>query len=229
MKVIAYFRVSTKRQGTSGLGLDSQREAVQNYIRSNQAELVASYTEVESGRSNERPELVKAIGHASLSKCRLVVAKIDRLSRNLAFLTQLMETKVDFIAADMPHANRLTIHLMAAIAEHECSMIRDRTKLALAQAKKRGVKLGSSRQDHWLGREDKRKAGLTKAIKASVSSRRASTNKAYQFLLPTIKELRASGFTLSAIAKHLNDKGHNTRSGKCWSHVSVLRLLRRTT
>src|SRR5947209_4394448 len=120
--IVGYLRVSTKAQGESGLGLEAQRSAIEAYGRQSGAPIVAFYTEVESGKLADRPELAKALAHARRSRARLVVAKLDRLARNVAFLSTLLESKVDFLACDNPHANKLTIHLLAAVAEHEAEM-----------------------------------------------------------------------------------------------------------
>src|SRR5271168_400383 len=130
MRIVTYYRVSTKRQGESGLGLDGQRSAVEEYALRIGATVVASYTEVESGKRADRPELAAAIAHATRSKARLVVAKLDRLARNVAFLSALMESGADFVAIDNEHANRLTIHILAAVAEAEAKAISERTKSA---------------------------------------------------------------------------------------------------
>src|ERR1700730_18046711 len=143
-KFVAYFRVSTDRQGKSGLGLDAQREAVMSYLNGGSWTLVSEFTEVESGkRSDNRPQLAAAIAACKKQKARLVIAKLDRLSRNLAFIAALMESGVEFVAVDNPHMNKLTIHILAAVAEHEREMISERTKAALAAAKARGKVLGN--------------------------------------------------------------------------------------
>jgi DNA invertase Pin-like site-specific DNA recombinase len=143
-KFVAYFRVSTDRQGKSGLGLEAQREAVMSYLNGGRWTLAAEFTEVESGkRSDNRPELEKAIAACKRLKAKLVIAKLDRLSRNLAFIAALMESGVEFVAVDNPHMNKLTIHILAAVAEHEREMISERTKAALAAAKRRGQRLGN--------------------------------------------------------------------------------------
>jgi len=134
-RYIAYYRVSTERQGKSGLGLDAQRQAVATFINGG-AELLAEFTEVESGKRNARPELTKALDACRRQKAKLVIAKLDRLSRNLAFIATLMESGVEFLAVDNPHANKLTVHILAAVAEHERGMISERTKAALAAAKR---------------------------------------------------------------------------------------------
>src|SRR5881392_1771608 len=142
-KFIAYFRVSTDRQGKSGLGLDAQREAVMNYLNGGRWTLVDEFTEVESGKRNDRPELVKALAACKKQKAKLVIAKLDRLSRNLAFIATLMDSGVEFIAVDNPHANKLTVHILAAVAQHEREIISARTSAALQAAKARGKHLGN--------------------------------------------------------------------------------------
>lgn len=139
---VAYYRVSTDRQGRSGLGLDAQRRAVSEYLGASGLQPVSEFTEVESGRRADRPELAKALAACRRHGARLVIAKLDRLARNVAFVSGLMEADVDFVACDMPHANRLTIHILAAVAEHEREMISARTKAALAAARARGTLLG---------------------------------------------------------------------------------------
>ena len=140
-RFVAYYRVSTDRQGKSGLGLEAQREAVQSYLNGGSWTLAAEVTEVESGRRNDRPELDRALGLCRLYGATLVVAKLDRLARNVAFISKLMESGIDFVAVDFPQANRLTI--LSAVAEHEAAMISQRTRAALAAARARGVKLGN--------------------------------------------------------------------------------------
>ena len=135
VKVVAYYRVSTAKQGASGLGLDAQRAAVATWTAANGAAVLAGYTEVESGKRADRPELRKALAHAKRSRATMVIAKLDRLSRNVHFLSGLMESGVDFIACDNPHANKLTIHILAAVAEDEAKRISERTRAALAAYK----------------------------------------------------------------------------------------------
>ena len=135
VKVVAYYRVSTAKQGASGLGLDAQRAAIATWTAANGAAVLAGYTEVESGKRADRPELGKALAHAKRSRATLVIAKLDRLSRNVHFLSGLMESGVDFIACDNPHANKLTIHILAAVAEDEAKRISERTRAALAAYK----------------------------------------------------------------------------------------------
>ena len=139
---IAYYRVSTDRQGASGLGLAAQREAVARFIGT--GPLVAEYTEIESGKQHaNRPQLLTALAECRKRRAVLLIARLDRLARNVAFIANLMESGVDFVAVDMPQATRLTIHILAAVAEHEREMISTRTKAALAEAKRRGTRLGN--------------------------------------------------------------------------------------
>jgi DNA invertase Pin-like site-specific DNA recombinase len=225
--IVAYFRVSTKQQGDSGLGLEAQKAAVEAYAKQSGARILASYREVESGKLAERPELTRALAHAKRSKATLCVAKLDRLARNVAFLSALMRSGVDFVCCDNPHANKLTIHILAAVAEDEAERISARTKAALAAAKARGVKLGSAKPGHWNGREEARLAGLARgrAVAAKVVSQAA--RDAYADLLPTMQTHKAAGLTLQAIADKLNAEGHTTRRGKPWNVVQVMRVLQR--
>lgn len=226
-KIVAYFRVSTERQGQSGLGLDAQRTAVEQFAQRTGAEIVTSYTEIETGKRADREELARAIAHAKRSKATLVVAKLDRLARNVAFTSALMESGVEFVACDQPHANRLTIHILAAVAEHEAEMISQRTKAALAAAKNRGVKLGSAREGHWDGREEQRQVGLAKAQKAASKARARLADEAYEDIADDLKSMRAEGLSLRAIAERLNEQGHTTRRGKTWNPMQVRNVLKR--
>src|SRR5216683_3827721 len=183
-KIIAYFRVSTKQQGASGLGLEGQQAAIEAYARQTGARIAAGYVEVESGKIADRPELAKALAHARRSKATLCVAKLDRLSRNVEFLAKVMNSNAEFVACDNPAANRLTLHILAAVAEAEAKAISERTKAALAAAKARGTLLGSARPGHWDGNEQARLAGLEKARGMAVKVRQAKAAEAYTDLLP---------------------------------------------
>jgi DNA invertase Pin-like site-specific DNA recombinase len=226
---IPYYRVSTKQQGESGLGLEAQQAAVESFVRQTGGHIKAHYVEVESGKRSDRPELARALAHARRSKATLVVAKLDRLSRNVEFLANVMNSGCDFAAADMPAANRFMLHVMAAVAEHEAKAISDRTKAALAAAKARGTLLGSARPGHWEGRENARLAGLEKAQAASVKVRTQAAREAYADVLPEMLKHRADGLSLRQIAAKLNEQGHTTRRGKPWSPMQVKLVLDRAS
>src|SRR5690348_9040720 len=142
---VAYYRVSTQGQGNSGLGLDAQRAAVHAHVQQVGGGLIGEFTEIESGALDERTELNLALKQCRSQKALLVIAKLDRLARSVHFIAQLLNSGVEFVAADMPHANKLTIHIIAAVAEYEREVIAQRTKAALAAAKLRGVRLGNPR------------------------------------------------------------------------------------
>jgi DNA invertase Pin-like site-specific DNA recombinase len=221
-RFIAYYRVSTDRQGRSGLGLDGQREAVRTYLNGGAWSLVDEFTEIESGKRNDRPELAKALSACRRMGTMLVIAKLDRLARNVAFVSNLMEAGVEFTAVDFPNANRLTIHILAAVAEHEREMISQRTKTALAIAKARGVALGGARNPAG--------AGSAKAAIASKLARATSARAFAEDLRPVIEEIRSAGVTsLSGIAAALNERSVPTRRGaKEWQAITVRRALQRT-
>ena len=217
MRTVAYYRVSTDKQGRSGLGLEAQREAVRVFLAG--AAPVAEFVEVESGKRKDRPELAKALEACRLYRATLVIAKLDRLARNVAFVSALMESGVEFVAADMPHANRLTIHILAAVAEDEAKRISERTKAALAAAKARGQRLGGFRG--YVPSEADRKA--------AVGARAAAAREDAARVLPTIREIQAAGVTsLSGIARELTKAGVGTPRGDGpWQAVQVRRVLQR--
>lgn len=206
---VAYYRVSTDKQGKSGLGLDAQRQAVAGFT--NGGTLIAEFTEVESTR-NHRPELDAALETCRRYKAILLIARLDRLARNVAFISNLMESRVDFVAVDMPEANRLTIHILAAVAEHEREMISKRTKAALQVAKARGVKLGNPNPAA-ASQEG------TEAWQTKVAEHRATVS-------PLIKDLQKQGYTLRAIAKELNTRHVPTVRGGLWYATTVRNILK---
>lgn len=226
-KAVAYYRVSTKRQGESGLGLEGQQAAVAQYLSGNSIALVGEYREVESGKNNDRAELARAISHAKRSGAVLVVAKLDRLARNVAFTSKLMEAGVEFIACDNQNANRFTIHILAAVAEDEARRISDRTKAALAVLKNKGVKLGSAREGHFDGMEERRAEWLQKASKAAGTVHKKNADAAYEDIIENMKAMRAEGLSLQAIADQLTEQGHSTRTGKNWNKMQVRNVLLR--
>jgi DNA invertase Pin-like site-specific DNA recombinase len=220
--IIGYLRVSTKGQGESGLGIEGQRTAIEAYARQQGATLVTAYTEVESGKLADRPELARALAHARRIKATLVVAKLDRLARNVAFLSALMDSKVPFVACDNPHANRLTLHILAAVAEAEARAISERTKAALSAYKARGGKLGAALPRCRNLTQEARKRG---AQRAGLAVAKAAV-EAYADLAPMMREMRGQGMTLYGIAGELNAQGHTTRRGRPWNPVQVARVLR---
>ena len=228
-KLIAYYRVSTKQQGASGLGLEAQRKAVADYAGRSGGRIEMAYTEVESGKRADRPELAKAIAHARRGKATLVIAKLDRLARNVAFVSALMESGADFVAVDNATANRLTIHILAAVAEDEARRISERTTVALAAAKARGTLLGSARPNHWADREHARQAGAKAGNAASAKVRQASAVAAVADLLPDMQARRAAGESLAVIADALNAADQRTARGSNWTAMQVKRALDRAS
>lgn len=221
-RYIAYYRVSTKRQGRSGLGLEAQKTAVADYLNDGHWTLVAEVTEIETGTSKrKRPKLMEAIRLCRVYGATLLIAKLDRLSRNVAFTTGLMESGIEFLACDCPEANRLTIQTLAVIAEYEAGMISTRTKAALQAARARGVRLG--------GYSDNIAAVAPKGNKASAAVRAAAADKRAADLLPTIQDIQAKGaVSLRDIAAKLNeDKVPTPRKKGEWSAVQVQRVMNR--
>ena len=221
-RFIAYYRVSTARQGRSGLGLEAQRAAVQEYLNGGRWKLIEEVTEIESGKRNDRPELARALAACRLHNATLVIAKLDRLARNVAFIANLMEARVDFVAVDMPQANRLTVHVLAAIAEHEAAAISARTKAALARAKARGTRLGGDRGNL---------PGVARAgSKASVVARRAAAASRARDLSVVIDDLRRQGHTsLRQLAEGLNGREITAPRGGVWQAAQVARVLGQIT
>lgn len=202
-KYIAYYRVSTQKQGNSGLGLDSQKSSVLRYIKQDD-ELLATYTDVESGKNNSRPNLLQAIDDCKVSNATLLIAKLDRLSRNAAFIFTLRDTQVKFKCVDMPEANSVTIGIMAVLAQDEREKISQRTKIALEELKKKGVKLGTPEN---LTQEARSKGTLVRMEKAR-------TNDNNRRATGYIVSLRNNGMTFYAITKKLNEVGFKTSRGK---------------
>jgi len=224
-KLIPYYRVSTRKQEQSGLGLEGQQTEVQGFAAQYGGKILAEYTEVETGKRADRPELAKAIAHAKLSGATLVIAKLDRLARNVHFTSGLMDSGVDFVACDNPNANRLTIHILAAVAEDEARRISARTTAALQAAKARGAKLGSARPGHWEGREHRR--GWAKATEVAAKKRSKDARDEYAFLVPTLQQMQAGGKSFQKLADWLNDQGHTTRRGAAFTSAIVWRILNR--
>jgi DNA invertase Pin-like site-specific DNA recombinase len=206
---IAYYRVSTDRQGQSGLGLEAQQESVNSFAVRNGYQVIKEYTEIESGKKSQRPQLQAALQQCKKEKAILIIAKLDRLARNVFFISGLIESGVEFIATDNPYANKLTIHILSAVAEYEREQISTRTKDALKAAKKRGVKLGKHGADI-LSKENK--------------------NNAKQFakkMKPVILKLEEEGHTtIRSITEELNKRNIPTfrNNGQKWHLLTVQKL-----
>jgi DNA invertase Pin-like site-specific DNA recombinase len=218
-KFVAYLRVSTARQGKSGLGLEAQREAVRQFVTSRAGRIIApEFVEVESGKRNDRPELVKALKRCRLTGATLVVAKLDRLSRNAAFLMTLRDSGVQLVAADLPEANTMTVGVMAVVAQHEREAISQRTKVALAAAKARGKQLGGLR------------AGAPDIRKHQRAGVKAAQAKAHERLMDIAEDLRAvskEGLSLRGMAAKLNSMDIKTARESTWTATAVRRALLR--
>jgi DNA invertase Pin-like site-specific DNA recombinase len=224
MKIIAYYRVSTSRQKVSGLGLKAQRAAVRNFARSNGGAIVEEFCETESGRRCDRPELASAIAQAKAQQSTLVVAKIDRLARDVGFISTLRKSGVLFVAADMPGANHLTVNILAAVAEEEARLISERTRNALQAAKEKGTLLGSARPGHWVGREHKRGwRGCARAAEIKTARLRS----VYASSLPLMRALQQRGEGPTAIARTLNEHLLLSPTGKPFTAGRVKEVLDR--
>jgi DNA invertase Pin-like site-specific DNA recombinase len=220
-RLVAYERVSTARQGASGLGLEAQRKVIDDFAVSRGAEVLARFTEVESGRKADRTELLKALHLAKVTGATLVIAKLDRLSRNATFLLALRDSGVRFVAVDIPEANDLTVGIMALVAQAEREAISRRTKEALAVAKARGVKLGNPNGAASLRRAGKGGVALRKAVSANADRFAAE-------LEPVLRDIRAEGHvSLRAMAAELNRRGMQTRRGGVWQVSNVKNLVAR--
>lgn len=218
MKYVSYIRVSTQRQGQSGLGLEAQQAAVQAFVQQRGGEVLAEFVEVESGRKSDRPQLAAAMAEAKRQGAVLLIAKLDRLARNVAFISALLESGVEVQACDMPEANKFMLHIMAAVAEHEAEAISARTKAALQAAKARGVKLG------WAIPS---RAQEVKAASASAAHVRIQQADTFAERLRPIVQSFAAGASLRDIARELNERGILTPRGKEWQAASVRNLLAR--
>ena len=211
---VAYFRVSTQRQGASGLGLAAQRTSVNGYIY-NRGEIVAEFTDVESGKKNNRPQLLEAIAHCKERGGVLLIAKLDRLTRNVAFIFTLRDSGVEFVCADMPEANTLTIGVMATMAQHEREVIGDRTRKALAEKKRAGFVLGKP--------ENLTLEAVQKGLQVRQQNAREHENNRRAAALAT--SLRESNRSWSEVARMLNEYGFRTRRGKQFQAVQVQRII----
>ncbi len=216
-ELVLYRRVSTDKQGRSGLGIEAQDALVRAYAERTGCAIIAVFTEVETGKRNDRPELAKAIAFAKRHKAALVIAKLDRISRRVHFISGLMESGVDFFAVDAPDDEPFITHVKASFAEEEARKISQRTKAALAALKARGVTLGKPEN-------------LTHDAQAKgAAENRNRAISAYALVVPLVEKLRTEGLSLGAIAARLNVAGHATRNGSPWSAMQVKRVLDRAT
>lgn len=217
-RFVAYYRVSTRKQSLSGLGLDAQRLTVESFIRSRSGQAVAEFTEQESGRNTSRPELLKALSACRVHRAVLVVAKLDRLARNAAFLLSLRDASVEIVACDLPSMNRMTVGIMAVVAEEESRMIADRTRSAMAAAKRRGATFGTP------GNLSPEARAHGSRIGGQVRAQRAD-NRALD-LAPIVDQMRQEGcISLRQIANALTSRGIPSASGAAWSAMGVSRML----
>lgn len=214
---VAYYRVSTARQGKSGLGLEAQRASVEAFLNGGDWRIAKEFTEVESGKRADRPQLAEALKACRVHGAKLVIAKLDRLSRDAHFLLGLQKAGVQFVAADMPEANEMVVGIMAVVAQAERRMISERTKAALAAAKRRGVQLGGARERY--GVNNKTRIAARAAVQERVAARAAD-------LAGIVRDARAAGAeSLRAIAAVLNEQRIPTARGAAWTAMAVRRLL----
>jgi len=217
MQYVIYYRVSTKKQGQSGLGLEAQKTIVKSYVKD--SVVIAEYTEIETGKNANRPQLKSALQMCKEKNATLIVAKLDRLARNLHFVTSLQASNVDFVCCDMPTANKLTVHIIAAIAENEAMLISTRTKQALAEKKKQGIKLGNPHNN-----------GLTSnSIAKGMNVRRENAlyNERNRQAGTLILSMRNNGSKWSEIVQELNVNGFKTRRECTFDITRVQRLYSR--
>lgn len=218
-KHVAYYRVSTARQGRSGLGLEAQRQSVLDYLNGGRWQLAAEFTEIESGGKSDRPELAKALAACRIYGATLVVAKLDRLSRDAHFLLTLKKEGIRFVIADMPQANELTVDLFAVLAQHERRVISERTKVALAAAKRRGVKLG--KPENLTDRARRNGNKISAGVRSSLADLRAAD------LASVVQPLRDRGASLREIMRELQAQEVPTARGGDWTPAAVQRVLAR--
>ena len=215
-RFVAYYRVSTAKQGASGFGLEAQRKAVADYLDGGNWKLLSGHAEVESGKRADRPALAAALRDCKLKKATLVIAKLDRLSRDAHFLLGLERSGINFVCVDMPNANRMTVGIMAVVAEEERRMISARTKAALAAAKARGVKLGGTRPNQYKLNPVLGSAALTRAADEFAAS-----------VGPIVTKLRQAGMSLRQIVAELDQRNIGTMRGGVWTAATVRNVLHR--
>lgn len=224
-KFVAYFRVSTYEQGQSGLGIEAQQHSTRAYVESIGGTMVREFVEIDSGDDDDRPVLAAALKLAKRTNSVLVVAKLDRLSRVVAKIAGLIRQGTELRVVECANASTLEIHIRAVIAEEERRKIGERTRDALAAAKRRGVQLGSAREGHWDGRNDRRMAGAAAGSAKAAAVRRELRAETYGEAGPIAAAMKAAGASLRAIAERLNSDGLTTPAGSVWRAAQVHRLL----
>jgi DNA invertase Pin-like site-specific DNA recombinase len=220
-RYVAYYRVSTVQQGQFGFSIEAQRAAVQDYVAANPGLVVAEFSEVMSGRKDSRPELVKALSMCRIARAVLVIARLDRLSRNVELIARLMQSRLEFVAVDFPHANRFTIHILAAVAEYESRLSSERMKQVIAARRERGAKVG-----HFAGGLPRRFPPGCQAASALVRQTRSEARA--RDLAPLVWKAVAEGKSMSVIADELNESGVTPPQRAPWTKNSVWRIARRT-
>ncbi len=211
-KVVAYYRVSTQRQGVSGLGLESQKQTVHSFVSQHKSEIVSEFTEIESGKKNNRAQLMAALQMCKETGATLVIAKLDRLSRDLSFVTELQKSNIEFIACDMPSANKLNIQIIAAFAQHEREMISERVRSSLAVAKERGKLIGNPQFRNAKKNDSVLMGYRLKGVEAnSVNARKDENNVR---ALSLIKEMRKNGSSWAEITRTLNQNKYEPRGNQ---------------
>ena len=217
MQYVAYYRVSTDKQGKSGLGLESQQASVKGFVEHRGGEILDAYTEIESGKRSDRPKLERALRRCLLSGATLVIAKLDRLSRDIAFIANLQKSKVEFVCCDMPEANTLTIGMLAVLAQYERELISERTKAGLAAAKRRGIKLGNPKLNYIRSTD-------TRAATTKASENATARNRQLRELINEVETEQGRSMSTREIAEALNLAGYKTARGKRFSSAQISRL-----
>lgn len=215
---VSYLRVSTQKQGYSGLGLEAQREIIHNYLHDTIP--ISEFVEIESGRKSDRPKLKEALELCKKSKATLIVAKLDRLSRNVCFLSQLLESDVEIIFCDFPQANKMVLHILSAISQYEAELVSTRTRAALQAKKSRGCVLGNP--EHLM---DNHQKAISNSIKTN--KEKAANNPNNRRAIALIRILLEQGKSIQQIADTLNSDGFLTSGGKQFSYTTVYKLIKR--
>ena len=215
---VSYLRVSTQKQGYSGLGLEAQKEIIKNYLHDKTP--IAEFTEIESGRKTDRPKLKEALTQCRTTGATLIVAKLDRLARNVSFLSNLLESDVEIVFCDFPQANKMVLHILAAISQYEAELTAQRTKAALQAKKARGAKLGNP--EHWMNQHKQAIANSNKT-----NSEKAKKNPNNKRAVAFLKVMISQGKSLTEMTDILNSEGFVTAQGCKFVPATVRRLIKR--